>query len=107
MDDLEKLLNCTGFQWDKGNAEKSSLKHGVSNIECEEIFFNQPLLATEDTEHSWVEQRYHALGRTDEGRLLFVSLTIRKDLIRVISARDMSRKERTVYEEAQKADTEV
>ena len=107
MDDLEKLLNCTGFQWDKGNAEKSWLKHGVSNTECEEIFFNQPLLAAEDTEHSWVEKRYHALGRTDEGRLLFVSLTIRKDLIRVISTRDMSRKERTIYEEAQKADTEV
>jgi uncharacterized DUF497 family protein len=107
MDDLDKLLNCTGFQWDKGNAEKSWLKHGVSNTECEEIFFNQPLLTAEDREHSWAEKRYHALGRTDTGRLLFVSLTIRKDLIRVISARDMSRKERIVYEETQKADTEV
>lgn len=99
MDDIERLLDSAGFEWDQANIKKSWLKHKVSAVECEQIFFNEPLLVVEDLKHSQRERRYHALGRTDSGRLLFVAFTIRKSLIRVISARDMSKKERSIYEE--------
>ena len=97
---LDQLLECTGFQWDEGNAEKKWLRHKVSRVECEEVFFNEPLLVAEDVEHSGVEPRFYALGQTDEGRLLFVVFTVRNELIRVISARDMSRREKKEYERA-------
>ena len=100
MDDIERLSDCTGFEWDKDNIEKNLLKHKVSPVECEQIFFNQALVA-EDLKHSQREKRYYALGHTDNGRLLFVAFTIRKNLIRVISARNMSRKERKKYEKNQ------
>lgn len=91
-----------GFDWDAGNARKSVDKHGVSMAEAEQVFFNTPLLLVEDATHSQRESRIHALGRTDEGRLLHITFTLRKagQLIRVISARDMHRKERTIYEQA-------
>ena len=98
MDDIGKLLDCIGFQWDKDNIEKNWLKHKVSPVECEQVFFNKALFA-EDEKHSQREKRYYALGRTDERRLLFVAFTIRRSLIRVISARNMSKKERKIYEE--------
>ena len=88
-----------GFEWDAGNARKSTDKHGVSQTEAEQVFFNEPLLVVEDLRHSVLEPRFHALGRTDEGRPLHVTFTLRGDAtrIRVISARDMSRKERVRY----------
>ncbi|MCK4914264.1 MAG: BrnT family toxin [Planctomycetes bacterium] len=101
MDDIKKLLNCTGFQWDKGNIEKNWLKHKVSPVECEQMFFNQPVVAAEDLKHSQKEKRYYALGQTDDKRLLFVAFTFRRNFVRVISARDMSQKERKSYEENQ------
>lgn len=93
----QKLAQCVGFQWDEGNATKNWDKHDVSQGECEEVFFNRPLLVKYDTEHSWTEPRYFALGRTDENRLLFVAFTLRDDLIRIISARDMTPAERRRY----------
>ncbi|MBU1342852.1 MAG: BrnT family toxin [Proteobacteria bacterium] len=93
-----KLLNqCIGFEWDKGNIDKNWMKHKVTPSECEQIFFNHPLLVQDDTLHSNIEKRYYALGKTDIKRLLFVVFTLRNKLIRVISARDMSRKERKAY----------
>jgi uncharacterized protein len=91
-----------GFQWDDGNSHKSVAKHDVSQSEAEQVFFNQPLLVVPDVEYSAVESRSHALGRTDAGRLVHVTFTLRSDeaLIRVISARAMSRNERRRYEEA-------
>ncbi len=93
------MLDCIGFEWDAGNLEKNWNKHKVSAIECEQIFFNQPLLIYNDDEHSNIENRRFALGQTDKKRLLFVAFTIRKNLIRIISARNMSRKERKFYEQ--------
>jgi len=93
-----QLSECEGFQWDKGNAPKIWNRHQVTPIECEELFFNRPLVISEDLGHSVKEQRLYALGRTDDGRRLFVVFTIRERLIRVLSARDMSRKERKAYE---------
>lgn len=94
----------TGFDWDEGNSRKNSEKHGVSQSEAEAIFFNEPLLVLEDSKHSQTEARLYALGETDDERLLHITFTLRHNgtLIRVISARDMHRKERAVYEQAKK-----
>ncbi len=91
------LTALKGFDWDDGNREKNWLKHRVTWSECEEPFFNSPLLLNPDPAHSQTETRHFALGQTNAGRLLFVVFTIRKEKIRVISARDMSRKEREFY----------
>ncbi len=88
----------TGFQWDEGNINKNLYKHNVENWECEQIFFNEPLIILDDPNHSYAEKRWVAFGKTDAGRLLTVILTKRGSLIRVISARDMNRKERKFYE---------
>jgi len=97
-----------GFEWDAGNARKSVEKHGVTQFEAEQVFFNQPLLVLDDAKHSQQEARFHALGKTDNARCLHITFTLRSadTLIRVISARDMHRKERTVYEQSQE-DSEV
>lgn len=92
----------TGFDWDAGNARKNADKHDVSQAEAEQVFFNLPLLLLPDPRHSLREKRMHALGKTDEARLLFVSFTLRGEetMVRVISARPMNRKEREFYEQA-------
>ena len=95
---FERLARCDGFDWDAGNADKNQRTHGVTDAECEQLFFNRPLVASPDSEHSAKEARFHALGQTNAGRRLMVVFTIRGQLLRVISARDMSRKERGVYE---------
>lgn len=96
MDDRD-YSKCAGFDWDKGNAEKNWLKHGVTPFECEQIFFNQPLIVAPDEAHSQKEARFYALGQTDMKKPLFVVFTVRKKLIRIISARDMNRSEKEVY----------
>jgi len=101
---LEKLAECNGFQWDAGNAMKSWAKHRVTRPECEQLFFNEPLLAMADIAHSAAEARWFALGQTDAGRRLLVVFTLRGSEIRVISARPMSRREREVYRNAEEAE---
>ncbi len=96
--EFEKLA---GFEWDQGNIDKNLIKHNVENWECEQVFFNDPLVVIDDLKHSVAEKRFTAFGRTDVGRLLIVIFTIRSKLIRVISAREMSRRERNFYEENQ------
>ena len=91
------IANCKGFQWDEGNLDKNWYLHQVSNSECEELFFNLPLIIAPDTKHSQTEPRYYALGRTDANRWLFIAFTIRDDLIRVIFVRDMNQKESRKY----------
>jgi uncharacterized DUF497 family protein len=92
------LSQCTGFEWDKHNSEKIKTKHAVSPVECEQIFFNQPLIAGSDEKHSQTEIRFYVLGLTDAIRLLFLAFTVRGDKLRVISAKDMNKKERRVYQ---------
>jgi len=91
----------TGFDWDDGNARKNE-KHEISTAESEQIFFNASLLLLTDARHNPGEPRYHALGKTDEGRLLHIAFSLRQGgrRIRVISAREMHRKERVIYEQA-------
>ncbi len=95
-----------GFQWDRGNNNKNLIRHNVQNWECEQVFFNKPLLVLEDPGHSVAERRWAAFGKTDSGRLLVVIFTNRGNLLRVISARDMNSKERIFYEENQKENSE-
>ena len=94
------LAECVGFEWDAGNADKNWDLHQVTRTECEQPFFNRPVLITTAEKHSENELRYAALGRTNAERLLAIVLTVRNDLVRVISARDMSRRERRIYEDA-------
>jgi len=91
----------TGFEWDHANSMKSG-KHSVTDAEAEQVFVNEPLYVVEDVAHSGTESRWQALGRTNEGRLLHVTVTLRAGgtRIRVISARPMHRKERIAYERA-------
>ena len=92
------IFDCTSFEWDKGNHQKNWNKHKVSQVECEELFFNQPLLIHNDVRHSKQEERFYALGQTNLKRKLFIAFTVRNQKIRVISARDMSQKEKKLYE---------
>lgn len=101
MADLSDLLsNVEGFQWDLGNSGKSVERHGVTRSEAEEAFFNRPVVVVDDSRHSVNERRFALHGVTNEDRSLTVIFTIRGALVRVISARDMSRKERREYEKA-------
>ena len=95
-----ELEKSAGFQWDQGNSNKNLLKHHVEDWECEQVFFNEPLLVFDDPKHSLIEKRRAAFGRTDGGRLPVVIFTKRGKLLRVISAREMNRKEMAFYEEA-------
>jgi len=89
-----------GFDWDSGNARKNE-RHGVTQAEAEQAFFDRRLQLAPDPGHSDAEPRFHALGNTAMGRLLHVTFTLRLDgtRVRVISARDASRKERAIYEQ--------
>ena len=98
---MEDFSHCCGLDWDEWNAEKIWSKHQVSRTECEQVLFNQPLVVGEDAEHSQEEVRFYVLGQTDKGRKIFLVFTIRGDLIRVIMARDMSRKERRIYKDVE------
>jgi len=89
----DPLERCVGFEWDDANVQKNWEAHGVSPEEAEEVFFREPLLVRSDVRHSKKEKRYYALGQTGTGRQLFITFTIRRNLIRVISARDMNRNE--------------
>ena len=97
----ETVSKYHGFDWDEGNIDKNWLKHRVRSAECEQIFFNLPLVIQDDVIHSETEKRFYALGRTDSKRALFIAFTIRNNLVRVISARDMSSREREVYNNEQ------
>jgi uncharacterized DUF497 family protein len=98
---MRDTASYIGFDWDEGNARKNE-KHGVSKAELEQVFLNQPLLLADDPAHSQEEPRFHAMGRTDLDRRLHLTFAEREKgtLIRPISARPMSRKERAVYEQA-------
>ena len=97
-DALNRIAECTGFQWGDGNSTKNWYKHQVSRSETEEVFFNRPIRVAQGYERSLDEDRYAALGQTTEGRLLTVIFTIRGEQIRVISARPMGKRERRIYE---------
>jgi uncharacterized DUF497 family protein len=96
----ELIEQIEGFEWDEGNLQKNFHKHGVTQRESEEVFTMQPLILAEDLVHSLDEPRYLALGRTVQGRKLLQVFTIRRKKIRIISARDMNKKEKQYYARA-------
>ena len=100
-DSRKRLAQCTGFQWDAGNADKNWERHQVTQGEAEQVFFRHPLLVLGDAKHSASEERFFALGATAAERRLFLVFTLRGKLIRVISARDMNGQERRIYDRAQ------
>src|SRR5258708_5400767 len=100
MFDLSKL---EGFEWDEGNSKKNKEKHNVEKDECEQLFFNQPLIIFEDDRHTTEkEKRYGALGKTNEDRKLAIYFTIRNNRIRIISARDQGKKDKQEYSKEEK-----
>ena len=91
------LAEGVGFEWDDGNRDKNLKKHSVTNAECEEAFADDKKLVRSDVIHSQTEARHYLIGKTNGGRILFMSFTIRKEFVRIISARDINRKERSYY----------
>lgn len=91
------VKNVISFDWDRGNRNKNLVEHNVSDQECEEVFFDLDKKILRDIIHSGNEERFILLGKTKTGRLLFLVFTIRKDKIRVISARDINKKEVKLY----------
>lgn len=85
------------FEWDKGNTSKNS-KHGVEDQESEEVFLDKKRFIFKDSLHSGKEERFRIIGKTQKGRLLFVAFTKRGKKVRIISARDINRKEVYLYE---------
>lgn len=97
MDVYELIARCSGFDWDGGNLPKIWERHHVIPNECQQVFLNRPLFGAPNEKHSDKEGRYYAFGQTDAGRFLAIIFTVRGDLIRVISARDMNRRERRTW----------
>lgn len=105
MGEKDPLVSCIGFDWDEANIAKNWERHGVTPEEAEDVFFHDPFVLRSDVAHSVREKRYFALGQTGRGRRLFVAFTVRRKLIRVISVRDMSRREVEEYERHEETDS--
>ncbi len=95
MVDLNKL---SGFQWDGWNLDKSYKKHGITPNETEEVFLDENVKIEKDIKHQEQEERFIAIGKTTENKMLFVVFTIRVNKIRIISGRMANKKEEEVYQ---------
>ena len=104
---MKSFPESKSFDWDEGNINKNWDEHRVHHLECEEVFFNEPITTKVEKRGLPQEERISALGVTNEGRFLFVVFIIRRGRIRVISARDMNKKERKIYHEKIKKGTEI
>jgi uncharacterized DUF497 family protein len=93
------LTKITGFEWDKGNIDKSFKKHGITPNEAEEVFLDEDIFLLKDIKHSQAEERFEAIGKITKGEILFLAFTVRGDKIRIISARRANKKERRLYEQ--------
>ncbi|MBU0998040.1 BrnT family toxin [Patescibacteria group bacterium] len=98
-----RLPKILAFEWDGGNLDKSYEKHGISPKETEEVFVSEELFVLPDNKHSQTEKRHIALGKTQEGKRLFVIFTLRGKKVRIVSARKMHKKEVEKYEKAKKS----
>jgi len=89
------------FEWDQWNVQKNETKHGVSALEAESAFYDPSYRLFADGEHSTsIEKRFVLYGRSLENRVLMIGFTVRGTLVRVITARPASRRERKIYETA-------
>ena len=91
------------FEWDKGNLDKSSRKHGVTPEEAESVFTNEDSVVLPDETHSAVEKRFAIFGTSNFNRYVYVIFTIRNNKIRIISARRMHREEVEKYDKNKKS----
>jgi uncharacterized DUF497 family protein len=98
----DPLESCIGFDRDESNIRKNWDRHRVTPEEAADLFFHEPLVVRSDVRHSRGEKRYYALGQTSAGRRLFIAFTVRRSRIRVISVRDMNRKETVIYAKYEK-----
>lgn len=98
-----RLPKILAFEWDEENLDKSYKKHGISPKETEEVFVSEELFVLPDKKHSQTEKRHVALGKTQEGKRLFVIFTLRGKKVRIISARKMHKKEVEKYQKAKKS----
>ena len=98
-----RLPKILAFEWDEGNLDKNYEKHGISAKETEEVFVSEELFVLPDKKHSRTEKRHIALGKTQEGKRLFVIFTLRGKKVRIVSARKMHKKEVEKYEKAKKS----
>jgi uncharacterized DUF497 family protein len=89
------------FEWDPRKAEANAAKHGVSFDDAVTVFLDPEALDGPDLQHSAGEARCRRLGQSADGRVLVVAYTIRRrgdaEAIRIISARQASRRERAAY----------
>lgn len=90
-----ELNDIVGFEWNKGNKDKNFDRHKVTIKEAEEVFNSQPYIVLRTAYLN--EERFQMFGESKE-RLLTTIFTIRKNKIRIISSRDMSKKQRDFYE---------
>jgi uncharacterized protein len=88
------------FEWDDSKAVSNLSKHRVSFDEAKTVFDDPLYIDFYDPDHSDNEERYLIVGESSRRRLLIVSYTERKDLIRIISAREVTKSEREAYEES-------
>jgi len=104
---MKAFPESKSFDWDQGNINKNWDRHRVHHLECEEIFFNEPVVAKVEKRGVSQEERVSALSVTNQGRFLFVVFTIRRGRIRVVPARGMNKKERKIYHETIEKDAEI
>lgn len=88
------------FEWDATKAASNIRKHGATFEEASSVFLDQFAVSGPDPDHSIEEFRYISFGMSSLGRLLAVSHTYRPGIIRIISARRVTRAERKIYEES-------
>jgi len=87
------------FEWDQWNIQKNEIKHGVSHIEAQSAFYDPLYKLYADLKHSLTtEKRFILYGKSMEGKILMIGFTLRRNKIRIITARSASKKERTIYE---------
>lgn len=93
------ILLLVRFEWDPRKAAHNSAKHGVSFEEAKTVFDDDLFLVFSDPDHSLEEQRFLIVGRSRQARLLVVVYTERAEVVRLISAREATRRERRTYEQ--------
>lgn len=93
------LDGVVGFEWDEANIAHIA-RHNVAPEEAEQVFFDANNALDEDIKHSTMEKRFVIIGKTEKGRLLYQVFTRRGNKIRVISARDINKKEVNLFEKA-------
>lgn len=87
------------FEWDPRKEASNRRKHGVEFREAATVFGDPLAMTFPDTDHSLSEQRFLTIGASGSGRVLVLAHTEEADKIRIISARDVTRRERKFYEE--------